>query len=91
MDSNFKERSLQDMTIAVKKKMRTITFFQSTYMYLKKDANNQLSISYDERSMSSLAKNNKNLIKNYFDSEVTCKGNILSSFGRHNDKRTDRQ
>lgn len=39
MDSNFKERSLQDMTIAVKK-MRTITFFQSTYMYLKKDANN---------------------------------------------------
>lgn len=41
MDSNFKERSLQDMTIAVKKKkMRTITFFQSTYMYLKKDANN---------------------------------------------------
>lgn len=41
--------------------------------------------------MSSLAKNNKNLIKNYFDSEVTCKGNILSSFGRHNDKRTDRQ
>lgn len=39
MDSNFKERSLQDMTIAVKK-MKTITFFQSTYMYLKKDANN---------------------------------------------------
>lgn len=39
MDSNFKKRSLQDMTIAVKEK-RTITFFQSTYMYLKKDANN---------------------------------------------------
>lgn len=39
MDSNFKERSLQDITIAVKK-MKTITFFQSTYMYLKKDANN---------------------------------------------------
>lgn len=50
-----------------------------------------LSPTYDERSMSSLAKNNKNLIKNYFDSEVTCKGNILSSFGRHKDKRTDRQ
>lgn len=39
MDSNFKERSLQDMTITGKK-MRTITFFQSTHMYLKKDANN---------------------------------------------------
>lgn len=40
--------------------------------------------------MSLLVKNNKNFIKNYFDLEVICKGNILLSFRRYNDKWIDR-